>query len=585
MLGFVSLLLDAQYIKNSVTLNSMGAYLVPASVPQLLFSVFVLFVAYGLLKLFQLIASEITSPIRDLPGPPSKSFLFGNINEMKAEDAVLEKYVAKYGDTIKYQDMLGVTRLCTVDLKAINHVLMHSNDYQKPEPAIYHVKRIIGQGVLLVEGDVHKQQRKILNPAFGTPQIRQLTEIFVDKAIELRDVWNSEIQKQNKSSGEGIVDAMSWLSRMTLDVIGRAGFDYDFQALSSEHSKNELNRAFETLYNATMSFDVIPAIRSLVPPLRFLPAPGDSRLKQAKDTVFRIGGALLERSKKNAFAYGKSNTDRDILSLLTRANMDPDVPTNQRMSDEDVLSRSCSTALCTMQQLAYWAYGVLEIPTFLFAGHETTSTGTTWALYELSQHKDIQSKLREELLSVPTDNPSMDELNELHYLDNVVRESLRLHPPIPGTLRVAMKDDYLPLSKPFKDRNGVLRHEIRIVKGQTFTIPIRAINRAESTWGKDAIEFNPDRWDNLPETVSAIPGVWGHLMSFLGGPRSCIGYRFSLIEMKALLFTLIRAFEIDLAVPPDEIKGTMGLIRRPIVTSDLANPNQLPIIIRPVVQS
>ncbi|KAF4615470.1 hypothetical protein D9613_003376 [Agrocybe pediades] len=569
MLGFVSLLLDAQYIKNSVTLNSMGAYLVPASVPQLLFSVFVLFVAYGLLKLFQLIASEITSPIRDLPGPPSKSFLFGNINEMKAEDAVLEKYVTKYGDTIKYQDMLGVRGqnhenfnllsvygllriFCCLVTTTRNQSLQYTTSSASSDKA----------SVLLVEGNVHKQQRKILNPAFGTPQIRQLTEIFVDKAIELRDVWNSEIQKQNKSSGEGIVDAMSWLSRMTLDVIGRAGFDYDFQALSSEHSKNELNRAFETLYNATMSFDVIPAIRSLVPPLRFLPAPGDSRLKQAKDTVFRIGGALLERSKKNAMAYGKSNTDRDILSLLTRANMDPDVPTNQRMSDEDVLS---------------------QIPTFLFAGHETTSTGTTWALYELSQHKDIQSKLREELLSVPTDNPSMDELNELHYLDNVVRRLLAFEQAFQGPERGLEARDQASLEC---SCFGIeLIEKYRIVKGQTFTIPIRAINRAESTWGKDAIEFNPDRWDNLPETVFAIPGVWGHLMSFLGGPRSCIGYRFSLIEMKALLFTLIRAFEIDLAVPPDEIKGTMGLVRRPIVTSDLANPNQLPIIIRPVVQS
>ncbi|KAF9559591.1 cytochrome P450 [Agrocybe pediades] len=540
----------------------MAAYLMPASVSQLMLSIVVLFAAYGLVKLFQLIASDISSPIRDLPGPPSKSFLFGNMIEMKAQDGTLEKYIAKYGDTIKYQDMFGVMRLCTVDLKAVNHILMHSIDYQKPEPLIYHVQRIVGQGLLLVEGDVHKQQRKILNPAFGPMQIRQLTQIFVDKAIELRDVWNSKIQKQSKSNNAATVDALSWVNRVTLDIVGCAGFGYDFQALYSEHSKNELHRAVETMYDFTMSFDPIHIMRSLVPLLRFLPAPGDSKLKQAKDAVFRIGGVLLERSKKNALAYAK--TDRDVLSLLTRANMDPNLPENQRMSDEDVVS---------------------QIPTFMFAGHETTTTSTAWTLYALAQNKDIQSKLREELFSIPTENPSMDELNGLHYLDNIVRESLRLNPPVPDTLRVAMKDDYLPLSKPFKDRNGVLRHEIRIVKGQTFNIPIRPINLAESTWGKDAWEFNPDRWDNLPEAVSSIPGVWGNLMSFLGGPRSCIGYRFALVEMKALLFTLIRAFEIDLAVPPENVRGTMGLVRRPMVTSDPVNPNQLPIVIRPVVRS
>ncbi|KAF4615471.1 hypothetical protein D9613_003375 [Agrocybe pediades] len=531
----------------------MGGYLMPASVSQLILSIFVLFAAYGLFKLFQLIALDINSPIRDLPGPPSKSFLFGNMIEMKAQDGTLETYIAKYGDAMKYWDMLGVTRLCTVDLKAINYVLMHSNDYQKPEPVIYHLQRIVGQGLLVVEGDVHKQRRKILNPAFGPLQIRQLTEIFVDKAIELRDVWNSTIQKQSKSKNAATVDAISWLNRVTLDIVGCAGFDYDFQALYSEHSKNELHRAFDTMYHAILNFELIHIIRSLVPLLRFWPSPSDSKLKQAKDTVFRIGGTLMERSKKNAMAYGKSNTDRDILSLLTRANIDPDVPTNQRMSDEDVLS---------------------QIPTFMLAGHETITTGTAWALYSIARHKDMQSKLREELLSIPTDSPSMDVLNGLHYLDNIVRESLRLHPPVPETLRVAMKDDYLPLSKPFKDRNG----------GQTLSIPIRPINLAESTWGKDAWEFNPDRWDNLPEAVSSIPGVWGNLMSFLGGPRSCIGYRFALVEMKALLFTLIRAFEIDLAVPPENVRGTMGL-RRPTLTSDPVNPNQLPLVIRPVVRS
>ncbi|KAF4615508.1 hypothetical protein D9613_003356 [Agrocybe pediades] len=541
----------------------MATYLMPASVSQLMLSIVVLFAAYGLVKLFQLIASDISSPIRDLPGPPSKSFLFGNMIEMKAQDGTLEKYIAKYGDTIKYQDMFGVTRLCTVDLKAVNHILMHSNDYQKPEPLIYHVQRIFGQGVLLVEGDVHKQQRKILNPAFGPLQIRQLTEIFVDKAIELRDVWNSKIQKQSKSDGAATFDALPWLARVTLDIVGRAGFDYDFQALSSEHSKNELHYAVETMYDATTSFDPIPIIRSLVPFLRFLPAAGDSRLRQAKGAVFRIGRVLLGRSKKNALAHSK--TDRDVLSLLTRANMDPNLPENQRMSDEDVVS---------------------QIPTFVFAGHETTTTSTAWTLYALAQNKDIQSKLREELLSIPTDNPSMDELNGLHYLDNIVRESLRLNPPVPDTLRVAMKDDYLPLSKTtILGFSNPVNDKSRIVKGQTFNIPIRPINLAESTWGKDAWEFNPDRWDNLPEAVSSIPGVWGNLMSFLGGPRSCIGYRFALVEMKALLFTLIRAFEIDLAVPPENVRGTMGLVRRPMVTSDPVNPNQLPIVIRPVVRS
>ena len=85
----------------------------------------------------------------------------------------------------------------------------------------------------------------------------------------------------------------------------------------------------------------------------------------------------------------------------------------------------------------------------------------TWALYALSQNKNIQTKLREELSSLSTDNPSMDDLNGLPYLDAVVRETLRVYSPVPSLIREATKDDCIPLSKAFTDTKGVVRNEIR----------------------------------------------------------------------------------------------------------------------------
>jgi cytochrome P450 len=87
----------------------------------------------------------------------------------------------------------------------------------------------------------------------------------------------------------------------------------------------------------------------------------------------------------------------------------------------------------------------------------------TWALFALSQAPTAQSKLRKELLGCSSDNPTMDALNALPYLDAVVREVMRLYPPVPCSLRVAMKDDVLPLNKPFMDRKGVLRGSIRYI--------------------------------------------------------------------------------------------------------------------------
>jgi cytochrome P450 len=123
----------------------------------------------------------------------------------------------------------------------------------------------------------------------------------------------------------------------------------------------------------------------------------------------------------------------------------------------------------------------------------------------------VQDKLREELLTVDTDNPTMDQLIALPYLDMVVRETMRLHAPVPATSKLAMKDDILPLSNPVVDQKGRVHYSIRYVNFQTpinlrlslnlkmllgsvkkgcmIFIPIAAIHRDKSIWGEDAELF------------------------------------------------------------------------------------------------
>lgn len=100
---------------------------------------------------------------------------------------------------------------------------------------------------------------------------------------------------------------------------------------------------------------------------------------------------------------------------------------------------------------------------FLAAGHETTSSGTTWCLHALAKAPEIQRKLREELLRVPTDMPSVEELSALPYLDAVLRETMRLYAPVESTIREASKDDVIPLSAPYTDTRGVVHETIRSV--------------------------------------------------------------------------------------------------------------------------
>jgi len=212
-----------------------------------------------------------------------------------------------------------------------------------------------------------------------------------------------------------------------------------------------------------------------------------------------------------------------------------------------------------------------QVPTFLVAGHDTTSVATTWTLYSLSRHPAIQSKLREELLTVTSETPSMDELKSLNYLDSVVRESLRVNSPVPATMRVAMKDDVIPL----EDGGSV-----RIGKGDPILIPILAINRTKDLWGEDSFEFKPERWNSLPEKVASIPGVWGNILSFLGGSRACIGYQFSILEIKCLLFTLIRSFEFSLAVPEESITKTSFIVQKPLVKGEEDKGGQMLLFVK-----
>lgn len=534
-----------------------------STILQLLASLSATLGAYGVYKFVTFYYDQWTSPLQLLPGPPSPSFIYGNMKEIwTAENSVLhEKWIEEYGPTMKYRSFVGTGRLFTADVKALNHILMNSYTYQKPEATRYNLSQILGAGVLVVEEDKHKQQRKIMNPAFGAAQIRELTEIFIEKSTELRDIWDAESTKQG---GTGRIDVLSWLSKMTLDVIGLAGFNYKFDALKGDANKNELNEAFSTIFRSRTRMNMLFMLRGLFPPLRFIRAEGDADANRASRTMDRIGKELLSESK-TALAHGEkmektSWKSRDLLSLLLRANMATDLPESQRMTDEDVLA---------------------QVPTFLVAGHETTSTATTWALYALTQAPEAQSKLREELLTVSTDNPTMDDLNALPYLDAVVRETLRVHAPVPSTMRIAMKDDILPLSTPFTDKYGVEHDTLHVRKGQTVLIPILLLNRSKSIWGEDSFEFKPERWQSTPEAATHIPGVWGNMLTFLGGPRACIGYRFSLVEMKALLFTLIRAFEFELAVPPQDIAKKAGIVQRPLVVTEPNAGNQMPLLVKP----
>nr|AVZ23853.1 cytochrome P450 [Thanatephorus cucumeris] len=505
---------------------------------------------------------KLFSPLRELPGPSNESVIFGNLKRVFAapNSVIHEAWLKEYGSTLAYRGFLSSYRLFTVDPRALSYIMSQPGSFPKPENVRRSLADVLGEGLLFAEGETHKRQRRIMNPSFGPVQVRELLPIFWQKSNKLRDTWVNLIK--SGSEGHTIIDVLSWLSRATLDIIGVAGFDYEFNALDG-NDEDELSKAFNKAFESGQHFNTLAILRAFIPIFRLIPDELSRGRAASMETMRRIGMRLISE-KKDALEHdlktGSTSHGRDLLTLLIKSNMAHE-NVSYRMSDDEVLG---------------------QISTFITAGHETTSTSTTWALYVLTKHPEVQRKLRQELLeSRLGEEPSMSDLDKLPYLDNFVRECLRVHPAVPSTVREAAHEVHIPVSKSFKDRNRVERTYITMQKGDAVFIPILAMNRLKEIWGEDSHEFKPERWDNLPENAKLMPGVWGHLMTFIHGNRSCIGYRFAVIEMKALLYSLVRAVEFDID-PNIEIEAKSSIVTRPRVVSQPEKGNQLPLICKVV---
>ncbi|KAJ3002840.1 hypothetical protein NUW54_g5630 [Trametes sanguinea] len=197
-----------------------------------------------------------------------------------------------------------------------------------------------------------------------------------------------------------------------------------------------------------------------------------------------------------------------------------------------------------------------QISTLTFAAMDTTSNALSFTLWRLAQNPEAQTKLRQEIMEAKEacggGDIGYDDLVSLPYLDAVCRETLRIHVPAPLRFREAKQDIVLPLSEPVRGRDGKLMHQLLVPKDTSVFVGIAASNTNKALWGEDAYEWKPERWlQPLPEKVleAKIPGVYANLMTFWGGGRACIGFKFSQLEMKIVLADLISAFKFELSKP------------------------------------
>jgi cytochrome P450 len=468
------------------------------------------------------------SPLKAVPTVPGFP-LWGHFVTIITEEVGVpqRRWHKEQGPIVRYYFPFGAERLSIADDNALQHMCVRNPyNYPKPDRARKWMVRVLGQGVLLAEGKAHMQQRKALAPGFSIQSIRTLNHIFWSKALHLSKIWQAEMiaEKSKVKSFE----VLEWLNRTTLDIIGEAGFGEDINSL--EHPETPLREAYRLCFGFDLASRILHGLQAFFPITQYIPAKMNRDIQMSRRIILKIATKIIK--EKQASTDSKK---KDILSLIVRDN------NKSQAAGERGLSFK------TMRD---------QVMTFLGAGHDTTATGVAWTLHLLAKHPDVQKKLRAEVneympwLFDPNsrfDASRLDaDADQLPYLDNVCRESLRYIPPIPMTVRETIADDTL---------GGFF-----VPAGTTVYIHANAINRMPEYWGPTADTFDPDRWDKLPASYTT-----NAFMTFLQGPRGCIGRKFAETEMKALVCCLLSAFEFsadESLQDPEELK-MWRLVLRP----------------------
>jgi cytochrome P450 len=354
-------------------------------------------------------------------------------------------------------------------------------------------------------------------PAFQYRHIKDLYATFWSKSKELLHCLEADLDERKP---DNVIEIGGWASRVTLDIIGIAGLGQDFGALKNPDT--ELNKTLQKVLAPSRTQQLMTFLSLVISPkiVQNLPIKRNNDMVEAQRVIRSVSRDLIQQKKEAMKSSEKRNVD--IISVALESG---------GFTDENLVD---------------------QMMTFLVAGHETTATAMTWAVYELSKHPEIQTRLREEIHShIRSLDESMDatKLDGLSYLHAVCNEIFRHNAPVSLTLRNTENDctitgTYVP-------------------KGTTIILCPWAVNFSKEQWGPDAADFNPDRWIGSGKTNTGGAQSNYSMLTFLHGPRSCIGQSFAKAEFACLLAAFVGRFEFELRDPDVTIDIKGGITAKP----------------------
>ncbi|XP_053205344.1 cytochrome P450 3A56-like [Panonychus citri] len=363
-------------------------------------------------------------------------------------------------------------------------------------------------------GDEWKRVRSLLTPTFTTGKLKKVFELIANCTRECID--NLDNNSKISNSKTSIIDLKHFWGRYNMDVTARCFFALDLKV----YSDNPVALTAQAKFHKLFSSNKFTALINMIAPEWFV--------KLTRSGFFSVEGltylseltqAIISvRKSKSIGPNGTEQKFNDFLQLLVEAEEENEEKV--KLEEDEDIARSDNNNIerkrLTIDEI------VSSAVIFLIAGYETTSTLLTWTTYELARYPEVQEKLYEEIDSL--DEINYETINKCVYLEAVINESLRLHPPVIQLPRKCHSDYIIP------GTDGAI-----LPKGSRAFISIYAIHHNPENYPEPHI-FKPERF--LHENRDSIKPFT--FLPFGAGPRLCIGMRFALINAKLALVMFLK---------------------------------------------
>jgi cytochrome P450 len=447
--------------------------------------------------------------------------LLGDLPEMARNAERMNYWIAE--TTLRYNGepwriylpgMMNILVVTTPEL--IEEVMATQFDnFIRGEAAIQQVEDLFGRSFVTSDGERWFHQRKAVAKFFTARSLRTCMVTNMRKNMaQVCDVVDRSIAEQTT------LDMHTLFQQFAMQTFVQVGLGIDMNVIGTR-DLHELEHAVEEANPAVMRRGSLPVWYWKLE--RWLNVGPERKVKAAMDVVYSwLKSAMAKRQQERAEAKEKGITlpDEEIKSLV-------ELFLEQSSEDEDGLH------LDDLPDL---------VLSFVLAARGTSATALLWIVLVVAKHPEVERRIREEFAAVLGDlgdneYVTTDHISKLVYLEATIREVLRLYPTIPMNQRVAAVDT-------------VIGHSIQVKKGDVFFINPYTTARLPSVWGDDAAEFRPQRWidDETGELLSFPPSKFN---TFSAGPRSCIGMRLAMLELRIVAANLFKRYTFSLARPND----------------------------------